>query len=101
MNRVKSFRKLQGLTQGALAEMAGVRQPHIARIERGDSGVTLKVYCKIAEVLNVPLYTLFLDDLSEVELEIIQLYRSLPEDRRAGWDDALALAVASSRKEGQ
>ena len=90
-NNIKSLRKTRGLTQTALAEMAGITQPHVVRVERGDPGVTLKVYCEIAAALDVPLHTLFLDDLSAAEAELVQIYRLLPDERRRGWQDALAL----------
>ena len=36
------IRKSKGLSQVALAEIVGVEQPTISRIERGDEGVTLR-----------------------------------------------------------
>lgn len=92
MNNIKSLRKALGLTQAALAEMVGVKQPHIVRIEKGDLGVTLKVYADIADALRVPLHALFLDDLSQIEAGLIRGFRALPPDRQKGWADALSLA---------
>ncbi len=98
---VARLRKLRGWSQIDLAEAAGTTQPTVSRVEKGEEGVTLKVLRPIAEALEVPLYMLFLDDASEAEIELIQAYRSLPADRRAGWHDMLAVVLGRSETEDQ
>ena len=92
MNNIAILRKSRGWSQSDLAEVVGTRQPHIARIEGGDEGVTLRVLAKIADKLDYPLYMLFSDDLSAVELELLKIYRSLPPERQKGWMDMALLA---------
>ena len=92
MSNIRSFRKHRGLTQEALAEKAKVSQPHYGRAERLSGGVALKVYMQIAEAMGLPLYTLFYEEISPIEIELIQAFRDLPEERRKGWVDALQLA---------
>lgn len=101
MNCIKDLRKIRGLNQTALGEMVGVSQAHIARIERGDMGVTLKVYSDIATALNVSLHALFMDGPSQAEVDLLAMYRDLSEDRRKGWHDALVVAKADAPKEDQ
>lgn len=55
---VKAWRKHRGLTQAALAAAAGLPQPTIARIERGERIGTLDQMRRLAEALQVKLDTL-------------------------------------------
>ena len=49
---IKRIRKKYGLTQVQLAEMLGVTQPRISRLEKQDT-ITLELLEKIAKALNV------------------------------------------------
>lgn len=54
-NRIKSYRKKQGLTQTALANRAGLNIRQIQKIENGEAqteNVTLKTMQAIAQALN-------------------------------------------------
>jgi transcriptional regulator with XRE-family HTH domain len=54
IEQIITHRKAQGVTQEGLAAKCGLRQPHIARMER--SGIaTLKTIIKVAEALEVEL----------------------------------------------
>jgi transcriptional regulator with XRE-family HTH domain len=46
------LRKAAGLTQEQLAKRAGLRQPRIAEIERGDANPRLETIAKVAYALN-------------------------------------------------
>ncbi len=50
--QVARLRILRGLTQAQLAEMAGTRQPSIARLENGTSIPSLSFLNKVATALN-------------------------------------------------
>ena len=91
MSNIRTLRKHIGLTQEEIAEKIGISQPHYGRAERLSLGVALKVYAQIADVLGVPLYTLFYEEFSPTEMKLIQAFRELPEERRKGWVDALQL----------
>lgn len=49
---VKRIRSVLGMTQGDLAEKAGIKQPRISQIERGDANLTYTESLNIAEALN-------------------------------------------------
>jgi XRE family transcriptional regulator, regulator of sulfur utilization len=57
--RVKHLRKLRGLSQEKLAEMASLHSTYIGGIERGERNVSIKNIGKIAEALKVSLEELF------------------------------------------
>lgn len=93
MNNVASIRKAKGFSQAELADLAGVEQPTISKLERGNQSVTLRTIKAVADALGVPVSDLFADR-SDAERAIIDAYRSLPEMRRRGWLD-MARTVAS------
>lgn len=51
--RVKELRKSVGLTQEQLAEMAGLHQAHVCRIERGEISPTRKTIEKLADAFQI------------------------------------------------
>jgi transcriptional regulator with XRE-family HTH domain len=53
--RIATLRKEAGLTQTRLAEITGLQQAHIARIEQGRYGVKIDVLAKIADALGARL----------------------------------------------
>jgi transcriptional regulator with XRE-family HTH domain len=82
---IENLRRLRGLNQTELADMAQLSQPAISRAEAGEGGVTLRNYLKICAALKVPLSDLFLDDRSRNENELLEVYRKLPADRQLLW----------------
>lgn len=38
MSNIAHYRKIRGMSQEDLAQMVGVSQPHISRMEKGDDG---------------------------------------------------------------
>lgn len=50
--RIAQLRKEQGITQEMLAEMTGIRRPHISRIEMGRYSVGLDTLDVIAKALG-------------------------------------------------
>lgn len=95
MNNVAAIRKAKKLSQSDLAEMAGVEQPTISKLERGNESVTLRTIKAVADALGVGVSDLFADR-SDAERAIIDAYRSLPDLRRKGWQD-MARAVFSEQ----
>jgi transcriptional regulator with XRE-family HTH domain len=57
--RIRELRKAQGLSQEQLSEVIGIDQKHMSRIELGKSYPSLDRLMRIAEVLKVPLPSLF------------------------------------------
>ena len=82
---IENLRRLRGLNQNDLAEMAKLSQPAISRAEKGDDGVTLRNYRKISAALNVPLADLFQENRTKSENELLEMYRRLPVDRQGLW----------------
>lgn len=97
MNNIARIRKAKGLRQNDLADMVGVSQPHISRIEKGDEGPPLSLFRTIAEALGVPLSTLFSETRSEMEQVLIEAFRKLPESRKEGWLEMARLVQAEAR----
>jgi transcriptional regulator with XRE-family HTH domain len=58
-NRLTQLRKSRGLTQRALAELAGTSQQQVQRIEAGVHGVRLELATKIASALGGELSEIF------------------------------------------
>ena len=96
---IARIRKLRGLTQVDLAEMAGVTQSTISRAEAGDGGVTLGTFRQIAEALHAPLHDLFKEDTTWAETILLDLFRHLPSERQKGWIEMARQAVAETQPE--
>ena len=58
-SRVKELRKAKKITQEKLAELIGVEQQQICRIEKGGCFTTMETLEKMAEALDVPVDELF------------------------------------------
>lgn len=52
---IKRFRQKQGLSQEALADLAGLHRTYIGAVERGERNITLLNANKIAEALGLQL----------------------------------------------
>lgn len=59
VKNLKSIRTSRRLSQTQLAEMVGINQATISKIENGNESVTLDLVFKIAAALNVPAGLLF------------------------------------------
>lgn len=60
---VMSYRKKNGMTIREFADCAGISTSLISQIERGQANPSLSVLELIAQALNVPLFTLFINDI--------------------------------------
>ena len=84
-----------------LAEASGLEQSTISKIENGWDGATLRSLTYIAGALNVPLHALFLDESGEAEARLLEVFRSLPEDRKNGWLDMAQAVLDSPQRSDQ
>jgi len=57
---VKRLRRKARLSQESLAEKAGIHPNYVGRIERGECSATLAILLKLAKVLKVRPYKIFL-----------------------------------------
>lgn len=92
---IETLRRMRGLNQEQLAEMAGISQGHVSRAEKGDDGVTLGKLKSIADALDVPLADLF-QSRTQAEAEVVQIYRKLKPQQQALWLE-LSRTFASSQ----
>jgi len=86
--RLRELRASLDLSQGELAERAGLGVETISRMERGVQGLTLDNLYKVVEALDVPLYLVFdvlekKEDLVECAAisEILQMLRLAPKNQ--------------------
>jgi transcriptional regulator with XRE-family HTH domain len=60
--RVRRIRSDRGLSQEALAELAGLHRTYVGSVERGERNVSLDQIHRLADGLRVPVRDLFEDD---------------------------------------
>lgn len=53
------YRRLKNFTQESLAEALDIDQTHLSKIERASVGISLDNIFKIADVLDIEVYKLF------------------------------------------
>lgn len=51
--RIRELRKEQGISQEALAALAGIDRSYMGCVERGEKNVTVRSLFKIADALNL------------------------------------------------
>ncbi|HFO0560477.1 helix-turn-helix domain-containing protein [Proteus mirabilis] len=56
--KVRKKRKEKGLSQEALADLAGIDRSYMGHIERGDQNITLTKIHQIADALEIPVVNL-------------------------------------------
>lgn len=81
MKNLRQIREAKKLSQSVLAEMVGVRQATISRIESGKNDPSISVANSIADALEVEVVELF--GLPELEQRILQSFREASPERRA------------------
>lgn len=82
------LRKQLGLTQGQLGELAGLSQPKIAKLERGDGSPNLRTVGRLAYSLRVSPGALLADP-----------YREIVADREAAARSIIDAVLEKSRVE--
>ena len=85
-DRIRELRKAKGLTQERFAELIGVEQKHVSRLELGKSFPPLERLEKMAQVLEVSLRDLFdfagpLDDKASAE-DVEALLEQLDDEHK-------------------
>lgn len=67
--RIKQLRQAENLSQNALAELAGVSQSHLRRVELGQAGITTDHLELICDALNIKMSEFFVEEQND-ELSI-------------------------------
>lgn len=84
--RIRELRRIRGFSQDRLAEVIGIDQKHMSRIELGKSYPSLDRLVRIAEALQVPLPSLFEFmhlETPEVQTQSIEgMVKALDEESR-------------------
>jgi transcriptional regulator with XRE-family HTH domain len=101
MNAIKRLRQLKGWNQTRLAEASGLEQSTISKIERGWDGATIRSLTYIAQALEVPMYELFTSESELAEIRLLEVFRSLPDDRKRGWLDMAQMVRDQPQKDGE
>ncbi len=57
--RIRSLRKVRGLSQEKLADLVGTSPKYLSRIETGRENPTLDLFLRLAKGLKVDLYEIF------------------------------------------
>ncbi len=63
-NNVRQYRLKHGLSQQKLAEQCGLSTFYISEIERGKKYPSLKTLIKLADIFNISVYMLLIDENS-------------------------------------
>ena len=82
-NSIKEIRKRKGITQVQLAQMLGVTQGAVQKLETGENDLTGKMLRKLASVLNVEPWEILPKDMqpniTSEEMEILRAVRKAKE----------------------
>jgi len=82
--RIKNIRKKRGLTQSAVAELAGVEPKHISCIESGKSFPSLMLIENLSQVFNVHPKELFEftepPTIKDLKIEILKILRDATDE---------------------
>lgn len=69
-NRLKRIRIFRNMKQSELGKKAGVSSQMIINYENGSTGLTVKKLQEFSKILDVPLYSFFLDDFESYLLAL-------------------------------
>jgi transcriptional regulator with XRE-family HTH domain len=98
VKRLRELRRAAGLTQIQLAEKAGLTQPFISRLERGETGVSVSNMVAMAIAMGVRPSDLL--DQSSAQSRLLAAIDNLPEDQQETAADILeALARRAKPQE--
>ncbi len=80
MKKLREFREQRGLSQVELADMVGIGQGYISKIENGSVNVTLEKLLLIAKALRVEPVELF--DIPELQKRALAALSALDQNQR-------------------
>ena len=69
-------------------------------MDKFSPAVSMKQYHAAAKVLGVPLLDLFTDARTEMEMRLVEEFRSLPESAKAHWFGLIQIAKAGPASPG-
>lgn len=86
--RIREIRKKKDLSQGRLAEMAGLNDKYLGEVERGSNNISIKNLGQIAGALGVETFEL-LDGSHEYEIDRKELVQKLHKIIESASDEDL------------
>ncbi len=82
MNRIKEIRKEQNLTQSELANLLGVNQSIVQKLETGATDLDIPWMRRLAKALNVSVLELLPKDIiTQEEIELLAFVRKKTDDK--------------------
>ena len=70
--KIRTVRKINGLTLKKLSEKTGISVPMVSKIETAQTNPTISTYSNISSALGISLGDLIIDDLEESEISIVR-----------------------------
>lgn len=80
--RIRTLREAAGFSQNRLAEMAGISQTHLRRVELGQAGISVDHLEMICDALKITLKEFFDVDGTEAQEEIAVAAAKLTPKRK-------------------
>ncbi len=98
---LRKIREAKGFSsQAALAEVLGVDQSTVQRMEAAAPNVSFKKYIRVANLLGVTLAEIFADERSDAETRLVLHWRALSAEEQRRWSEHLRLAAGHSPEGG-
>lgn len=101
MNVVRRLREQTGLTQAALAALAGTSQPTVALYESGEKSPTLTTVRRMAAAAGLDFFPLFVPPLSREDRRSLAYHRAVAKKLRRFPQSLISKAKAVSGKTAQ
>lgn len=95
MSLVARLRRSAGLTQAALAELAGTSQPTIAAYETGTKRPNLRTLQRLASAVGLGVHVSFVPHLTREDRRSLALHERIAERLRAAPAETLCRAEAN------
>jgi transcriptional regulator with XRE-family HTH domain len=95
VKRLRALRQAAGLTQVQLAEMAGLTQSFISRLEQGKTDVSVSHMVAIANAVGVRPSDLL--ELGSAQSRLLVAIDNLPEDQRETAADILEMLARRAK----
>ena len=95
MNLVVRLRRTTGLTQAALAELAGTSQPTIAAYEAGTKRPSLRTLQRMAAAVGLGVHVSFVPQMTREDRRSLALHERIADRLRAAPAETLARARAN------
>lgn len=94
--RIRKYRKAQGLSQEALAERVDISTTHMSHIETGNTKLSLQVFANLAEALQISMDSLLYDANENSKQQTYQEITDILDQSTPAQAQALKEIIAST-----